>query len=377
MKISKNRIFALFILIGTIIGAGMFGLPYVFSKSGILPVLFYFPLLVGLMLFLHLAFGEIFLRTKEECRLVGLARKYLGRNYGRLATFSVVVGLTGSLLAYIILEGQFLSVILSGFGVSASSCSIFFALASLPLIFRGLKIIAPMEILTNIIFFLIIFFVFIVGIPKIEIDNFSLLNLPDLFLPYGVILFSLVGFSAVAEAESVLKLEEKRSMKSIIKLAFLVTSILYIIFSLVVVGVSGDNTSQDVFSGLSSSLGPGIVLFGALAAFITVADSYLVVAIYLKNSLVCDQKIPKNLAASFVGLFPVVLFVLGVTSFIDVIGFLGTIIGVIEGIIIILLYKKAKALGNEEPEYSVNVPRIIPYVCGLVLVLGAVLQFFV
>jgi tyrosine-specific transport protein len=233
-----------------------------------------------------------------------------------------------------------------------------------------------MEIITNIAFFVIIFFVFIIGIPKIDMENFSLINIPDLFLPYGVILFSLVGFSAIAEAESILKPDEKGSMKSIIKLAFLIISILYIIFSIVVVGVSGAETSQDVFSGLISFLGPGVVFFGALAAFITVADSYLVVAIYLKNSLVCDQKISKNLAASFVGLLPIILFVLGVRNFIDVIGFLGTIIGVIEGIIIILLYKKAKALGNNEPEYAINVPKVVPYACGAVLILGAVLQFF-
>ncbi|MFA5355709.1 MAG: aromatic amino acid transport family protein [Candidatus Paceibacterota bacterium] len=377
MKLSKNSIFALFILIGTIVGAGMFGLPYVFSRSGILPALFYFPIIAGLLMFLHLAFGEIFLRTKEECRLVGLARKYLGKNYGRLATFSVVVGLIGSLLAYIILEGQFLSTILSGFGVSAFDCSIIFVLLSLPLIFRGLKVIAPMEIFTNVAFFIIIIFILIVGLPKVSLDNFSLISLPDVFLPYGVILFSLVGFSAVAEAESVLRQEEKKNMKSIIKIAFLIITVLYILFSFVVVGVSGDKTSQDVFSGLSSFLGPGIIFFGTLAAFITVADSYLVVAIYLKNSLICDQNISKVLASIFVGLLPVVLFILGVRNFIGVIGFLGTVIGVIEGIIIILLFNKSKTLGDHNPEYAVNIPKIVLFVCALVLVLGAVLQFII
>jgi tyrosine-specific transport protein len=375
-KFNKNSILALFILIGTIVGAGMFGLPYAFAKSGIFPALFYFPLLIGVTMFLHLAFGEILLRTGDDCRLAGLARKYLGKGYGRLATFSVIVGLTGSLLAYIILAGQFLSTILP-FDISAFNCSLIFAFASLPFIFKGMKVVAPMEIFTNIAFFAIIIFIFAVGIPEVDLGNFSLINLPNMFLPYGVLMFSLVGFSAVAEAESILKPEEKGRMKRIIKIAFLLVSIVYILFTLIVVGVSGVKTSADVFSGLSSFLGPEVIFLGSLAALITVADSFLVVALYLRNSLVCDQKFSKPLASSFVGFIPVLLFLMGITNFIDVIGFLGTIIGVIEGIIIILLYNKSKTLGDHEPEYTVKVPKIVLFLCGLVLILGAVLQFII
>jgi amino acid permease len=327
-------------------------------------------------MFLHLAFGEIFLRTKDDCRLAGFARKYLGRGSGRLATFSIVVGLTGSLLAYIILAGQFLSTILP-FDISSFNCSLIFALASLPFLFKGMKVVAPMEVFTNVAFFIIIIFVFVVGFPKVELGNFSLINLPNIFLPYGVVLFSLVGFSAIAESESILRAEEKWRMKGLIKTAFLLVSIVYIFFTLIVVGVSGDKTSTDVFSGLSSFLGPEIIFFGALAAFITVADSFLVVALYLRNSLICDQKFPKLLASSFVGFVPALLFVIGLRNFIDVIGFLGTIIGVIEGIIIILLYNKSKTLGDHAPEYTVKVPRIILFLCALVLILGAILQFIV
>ena len=38
----KNFLFALSTLIGTIVGAGVFGIPYVIAKSGIVPGFFYF-----------------------------------------------------------------------------------------------------------------------------------------------------------------------------------------------------------------------------------------------------------------------------------------------------------------------------------------------
>ncbi len=376
---NKNSIFALSILIGTIVGAGIFGFPYVVSKSGVLTALFYFVVLGGMMILLHLFFGEIFLRTGENCRLVGLARKYLGKWYGRLTIFSVIVGTIGALLAYIILAGKFISIMLSSKAdVDPFYCSLFFALVLVPLIFKGTKFVARAEVLTNVVFFLIIFAIFIIGMPKVNLHNFSLFSLPDILLPYGVVMFSLVGFSAIPEAEAILiGPGEKKNLKKIILFAFGIIITFYILFTFMVLGISGSETSDDVFKGLIPFFGPEIIFFGALAATITVADSFLAVALYLRNSLICDQKFPKLSASSVVSFLPLVLFLVGFRSFIEVIGFLGTIIGVIEGIIIILLFKKAKELGDHKPEYAIKVPKFLLYVFILILILGAVLQFII
>ncbi|MFH1582310.1 MAG: aromatic amino acid transport family protein [bacterium] len=374
---NKNSVFALFIFIGSTVGAGIFGIPYVVSKSGAALAIFYFLVLGGVMLLLNLFFGEIFLRTKENCRLAGLARKYLGKNYGRLTTFSVFVGLTGALLAYIILGGKFLSILLS-FKISVDPfyCSLFFGLILIPFIFRGVKIIAPVEIFTNVVFFIIIFVIFILGFPKIQLHNFSLVEIPNILLPYGVILFSLAGFAAIPEAEAVLKTpEEKKNLKKIIILSFAIIISLYALFAFVVVGISGSDTSVDVFQGLIPFLGPEIIFIGSLAAFITLADSFLIIALCLKNNLVYDQKMPKLLANSLVTFLPIALFLIGLRGFIEVIGFLGTLIGVVEGVIIILLFKKAKELGNHQPEYAITVPKIVLFLCAVFLILGAALQF--
>ena len=73
---SKNFIFALASLVGTIIGAGVFAIPYVMSKSGALTCFFYFLILGSVVLLLHLFLGEVVLRTKGRHRLVGYAEKY-------------------------------------------------------------------------------------------------------------------------------------------------------------------------------------------------------------------------------------------------------------------------------------------------------------
>src|SRR3989304_6062909 len=184
----KNFIFALAILIGTTVGAGIFGLPYVISKSGVIPGFFYFFVLGAAALLLHLLFGEIVLRTKGQYRMIGYAQKYLGHKARILIIISTLVGLAGSLLAYGIIAGNFLNIIFSSVFSANSSFSpfvftiIFFLTLSF-FIFKGMKIIAPAEILTNIVFFLIIFAVLFFGASKVNLGNLQLTNSGNFFLP--------------------------------------------------------------------------------------------------------------------------------------------------------------------------------------------------
>ena len=65
-------------LTGTVIGAGILGIPYVVAKAGF----WYGAILIFLLglayLFLHLSLGEIVIRTKKQYQLTGYAGKYLG-----------------------------------------------------------------------------------------------------------------------------------------------------------------------------------------------------------------------------------------------------------------------------------------------------------
>lgn len=375
---NKNSIFSLSILLGTIIGAGIFGLPYVILKSGLLPGLFYFLALGTLVTLLHLFYGEVVLRTSQKSRLAGHTEKYLGKGAKSIVTFSIVFGAIGSLLAYIILAGDFLKIIMPSFiGFSSSQYTLIFGLVLSYFVFHGLKLIAPIEVLTNSLFLLIIVFIFSLSLSKITVPDIRLINIKDIFLPYGVILFSFIGTSAIPEMSEILKNPtDKKHIKKIIILATGIVFLLYIFFTAAVIGVSGQNTSSNTFDGLLPFLGKRIIFWGALAGMITIADSFLVIALYLKNTFIYDFKLNKTLASLISCGLPLFLFLIGFRSFIEVIGFVGTIIGVIEGMIIILLFKKAKKMGDREPEYSLKVPSFLIYFLMLILIMGAVSQIF-
>ena len=108
--IFKNYQFfcAIAVLIGTIVGAGTFGLPYVFARAGFSAGIFYLLVLTFAVLAVHLIYGEIILRTSGSHRLVGYTDKYLGKRAKILATVVALVEYYGALLAYTILGGEFL-----------------------------------------------------------------------------------------------------------------------------------------------------------------------------------------------------------------------------------------------------------------------------
>jgi len=371
-----NLLKALSILLGTVIGAGIFGIPYVIEKSGIIPGFFYFLILGGAVLLIHLFFGEVMLRTKEKMRLPGLSQKYLG-DWGKIfVMISVIIGITGALLAYLILGGEFLQILFSSFNLSQTQLTLIFGLILSYFIFQGIKLIAPVELLTNLLFFLVVAVILFFCLPKFDISRISIFNVSNVFLPFGVILFSLIGWSAIPEVLDFLKFSQKKNqLKKVIILGTIIVVPFYLIFATVVIGVTGENISQDTLFGLLPALGPKIIIFGVLAALITLADSFLVLGLYLRNTFIYDLKLSKNLAALITCTLPLFLFLVGFRSFITTLGFVGTVVGVIEGIIIILIFKKAKTAGNREPEYSLKIPSLLLCLLTAILIFGALFQF--
>ncbi|MCX6790774.1 MAG: hypothetical protein NTV62_01095, partial [Candidatus Gribaldobacteria bacterium] len=144
MKTSKF-ILATASLVGTIIGAGVFAIPYMVSKSGILLSLFYFILLGVVVLLLHLFYGEIVLRTNGSHQLVGYAKKYFGKPAKIFILVATIFGSVGTLLVYIILAGEFFKIIFPNFLSSFQGAIIFWLILSV-FVFLGMKSIAKLEL---------------------------------------------------------------------------------------------------------------------------------------------------------------------------------------------------------------------------------------
>ncbi len=338
----RTSIYAIATLSGTIIGVGIFSLPYITSKVGIWVILGYFLFLGSLVILIHYLFGEVALKTPDFLRLPGYAKIHLGEWGKRIALISTVFGFLGAILAYIIVGGDFLTSLLSPIfgGSNLLYTFLYFALGA-SLIFFGIRAISKIEFWGLVLFFVVLIAIFFRGLPFLKIENLFIGNpgFNNLFLPYGPILFSLWGATLIPEVEELLG-ENKKLLKKIIPIAILIPIIVYLFFIYIIVGISGPSTTESALAGLRNFLSNGMINFGLLFVLLTTFTSFITIGLTLKKTLWYDFKIPKNLAWGIALFIPLFLFLLGFKNFIGIIGFVGGVMLGIDGILILLMYQK-------------------------------------
>ncbi len=370
----RNFFYATAVLIGTIVGAGIFGIPFVVAQSGFLIGAIFLLVLTGITLLIHLIYGEIVCRTKEKHRLVGYAEHYLGNPGKIVATIALVFGLYGALLVYIIISGEFLSMIFTPFfGGSPFIYSLIFLAIGALVIFKDLILVKKLELGMSLFLILIVFLIFFFGLPHLDLSNLKTIDFKYLFLPYGIILWALAGNSAIPEAREIVRTEGQK-YKKIIVLGTIIPAILYFLFMFIVVGITGKFTTPEAIEGLSAFLGGGVIVLGAIFGLFAAMSSFFVIGIAIKKIFWYDYKINKTLSWILACSVPLLGFLLGLKEFIPIIGFLGVILGAIEGTITILIYKKAKKLGDRQPEYSLKIPGILIFALIAVFALGLIYQ---
>ncbi|MFH1841188.1 MAG: aromatic amino acid transport family protein [Candidatus Nealsonbacteria bacterium] len=331
---------ALSVFAGTIIGVGIFGLPYVASKAGFFVVVLYFLFLSVIAIAIHLIYGKIALGTTTIRRLPGYAGEYLGPKWKKFAFLMMGLGIIGALLAYLVVGGEFLSSFLSPYfgGNSLIYTLLFFGLGSF-LIFRGIKNISQIELVLLVVFFIILFIFFTKTFSFIDINYLKNIDLKFLTLPYGVILFALWGSTTIPEVKEILEGDAKL-LKRVIISGVLLAALTYLFFIFIVFGASGQDTSKEAISGLSLVLGDGVIRLGFIFGIITCFTSFLTLGLALKRVFMYDFGLKPNLSWLIACFLPLLLFFLGVREFIEIISLTGSLAIGCMGITIIFTYKK-------------------------------------
>ena len=360
-----------FTLTGTIIGAGILGIPYVFAQSGFLSGLFWLIVLGGVMIFMNLTLSEITLRTKGKHQLSGYAEKYLG-HWGKCAMFfAMLFGIYSALLAYLIGEGESLSRLLPGninpifFGIAFWLIMTLFLREGL----RGLKKLETWGVLGIIILILGIFVKFI---PQIQPSNLLTFNVPNFALPIGVIMFALLGFTSIPELRQEIKGQEKLFKKAII-VGTLIPIFLYILFSSVFVGILGKGVTEVA----TLSFGPLITILGIF----TMLTSYFVLSYSIRDTFKYDFKTSRNINFFFTSLVPLILYIIvssfGIFGFVSILGIGGVISGGLTGVLILLISKKAKRRTRNGKDPEIEMPITWPVIILLVFIFisGIILEF--
>ncbi|MBU0470298.1 MAG: amino acid permease [Nanoarchaeota archaeon] len=371
-------------LIGTIVGAGILGIPYVISQSGFLVGSIIIILLGVSLLFLNLLTGEIVLRTKKQHQLTGYAERYLGRWGKRLMAFSLMFSIYGALTAYLIGEGETLKAIFGflNFGTPLFYSLVFFSIAFL-IVYKGIKAAGKMELILIISLLLIIILIGVFSFEQVKVENLTTINLAKFFIPYGVIFFALMGSPAIPEVQEVLE-NKKQKIRKVIILGSIIPIVLYILFALFVLGIVGlDNfnslqpNERIATIALSIFSSPILGMFANIVAVLAMFTSFLTLGIALVEMYEFDYHLSRRKALLLAFSLPLIITLFKLSTFIAVIATTGAIAGGFEGILILLMYQKVKKLGDRTPEYSINTSKYFSYFLILLFGLGIVYQIFI
>jgi tyrosine-specific transport protein len=357
-------------LIGTTIGAGIFGLPFAVSHVGwgIGSLM-----LIGLgwvTLILNLAFGEVILRTKGDHQLSGYGRIYFGRGGEILGFIAVAIGAYGAMLAYTSQIGNFLAILLPG-GSPIFYSFLFLVVAGIAVGY-GLKAVSEVEFFSTILILLLVFVVAVKGWTVITHHHLEIMvENPDWLTPYGVIMFALAGSAVVPEIEEILR-DEHQKLWLALFWGTLIPLVVYLLFTTVVIGASGPGVSPDAISGLAKTLPHWIVSLGAIFGTLTMGTSFTSLGYVLRELYFRDLGVSRSVAL-FLVLAPItILFFLGARGFIPLLEITGILMGGLTGGLILALFLKARRVGSETPPYMLPLPEwtvmvlLMIFVCGVV-----------
>lgn len=337
MKIS-NEIKSFFIIVSTIIGLGVFALPYVFFKSGYFFIFWLF-FWFGAFFVLHLIWGEILLQSKENHNLPGLASIYLSPKIKHLVWFSDFFGLLGVFLVYFIALVKFWHLIFPM--ADPFFIKLIFALFNVYFLFKNFNIFANLETVLGLAIGFIFILISLNLLPSFNFENVKITFNQGFepFLPYGVILFALAGTSALPLVYDLIGKNKKSYLKvNFFSLLFII--ILYLIYVFSVIGTVGVGVSEESLKSLTSYL-PKLFLILAIV-LVTLNIMFVDMAFYLKRGLIFDYNFSPKMANFLITISIFILIFLRANEIVPVINFISSIFLGFNLLITCLIYLNLK-----------------------------------
>lgn len=354
-------------LVGTVVGVGFFGLPYVFAQVGLgIAFVELLVLVVVQIVFLSL-YADLSLAKKGHARFLHIIGDAFGPLGKTLAILSFFGTLWGAMIAYLLAGGMFLSYVLNTWvSVEPITLSIFFGVLCMLLLLGGAFVVRGVQTFLVPFFFCVIAILGIFALPSVELYNFTFVSWSSWVLPLGVIFFSLSAISAVPEMRDALRGDRKRLHRAIMW-GMCVVGVVYAFFTAIVVGITGLGTPPQAIAAFAG-VAPWMVLLGSVLGFSTVTTAYIHVGSALVNTLLYDFRLRYISAWALIGGVPLLVVLLGVHDMIGVLQYAGGVLGSLMGILVLLAYEKARRMH----QLSQHTRAISP-----IIVFGVFAVFFV
>lgn len=363
------------LLVGNVVGVGLFGLPYVFAQGGVgigglALLLAGFMSVVALMMYADMA-----LHTKGHARFVGLMREHGGPGTGFVAAIATFGSLLGAMTAYILIGGTFLHTLVAPFmgGTLMTYRVIFFVLASIGVLGGTLTVISLQRWFIGLYTALILVLAMI-AVPHIDTSHFTVIREGGNWLAvFGVTLFAFTGFGAVAEMRDILGRQKRLLFRSILAAMLFIAGV-YTVFTFAVVGVTGMATTVEAIRGLSELLGPWVLFIGSAIGLFAVTTAFMTHGLALTNTWVYDYRFRYLVGWMLAVVPPFILFLFGAKDFIRVLEISGGVGVGLSGLVLIYAYE-AMRRHPSAAKRMLAIPQALVLMVGVMYVLNIILPF--
>lgn len=339
----RKFIGAVAIIAGTVIGVGVFGLPYVAAQAGFSVVAAYLAWGTVTAILASLVFGELMYRSRHLHRVPGYVADELGPKWGRTVFISATAGLLGGQLVYLLVGGHFLHQLLSpAIGGGEWTYVAAYAVAGSLIIYASGRVLARSELLMLPVMLLAMGSIVAVASSLADWTRLVPIHPAQVLLPYGVVMFSIWGISAVGETRDYLGARHARLLKPAVFTSYAICAVAYLAFTASVLAATGPATTPDALGGLRNRLGVGVIapfyLFGVLTTF----TSYISLGQTIKKIFVYDARWPHAGAWLLTATVPSALYAAGLTNFLLVMGLVGSVTLGIDTIALLAAYRRAQ-----------------------------------
>ncbi len=361
-------------LSATTIGAGVFALPYVFNRAGWMVGLLFLIVLSLIVIFAQRLYFRVIEKTGGATKLLGLIKEKLGVKFFTVGFVSIILGLLLSLTAYLLIAQNFVKLIFPDLD-SNLAILIFWGLGTIPFLFRLGKLVL-IELFGAVVMFFIIFYIFGFSLNSGgDIFSISAISGADFFLPFGVVLFSLAGWTAIEPIFDSRKKSAKahpRGFSLSISLGTILSAIFYILFVVAIFGLATESGSvgaiaEDTLSGIVGWSPLMLGVMGVLGLF-ALWTSYLPISLEIKNSLERDLGWSPFLVFTILAGVPILVALFGIKDFVSVLGLAGGIFLAVQYILIILVSRRVLILKRFE--------KILASLVVLAFILAAIYEIY-
>ncbi|MEA1962233.1 MAG: aromatic amino acid transport family protein [Bacillota bacterium] len=265
---------------GTIVGAGILGLPYALAQSGLLGGIFL--LIVGAF-FAYLTatyIGVLVYHQHLPLPLHLIVRKYLGKDASYLTLAAIIFTSYGALIAYPLAVASILKALFSF--PPWISMILFLGLMFL-LVSQNLGSGSKINAGVTLLLALLLIGIMIKAIPYLEVQNFLYFRPGSLLSGWGVIIFAFAGHMVIPTVLYYVETTQQQGIR-VLLYGIIGVFLLFLGFFIVSIGVMGIQTTPVATNGLGEYLSATVAAVGQIFALLAIVTSFFGITISLRQT---------------------------------------------------------------------------------------------